>query len=387
MAGGTADVIECGRCTSRSNLAFLTPGEMGGLEVYARRMTEALARRDDIRLTLLVPRNAVPTGNWPDLGKVVALPTDPRRRLEWVLGDQLHVPRAAARSGADVVHSLASTGPLSGRVPRVVTVHDLNYLMFPETHFGLRARGMRILVPAAARRSRRIMVSSEATKADLMRHLGQSADKIDVVPLALGQSPAPAARSRERTRSDLEAGARPVLLTVSAKRPHKNLMRLLAALARLPPERRPLLVMPGYPTPHEEELRATSLELGIAEDVRLLGWVSESELEDLYQVADAFVFPSLHEGFGMPVLEAMARGVPVATSGRTSLAEVAGKAALLFDPEDDASIAEAIESLLGDRELAQRLATAGADQAVRFTWESTAEGAVASYRRALDGLR
>ena len=367
------------------NLAFLTPGEMGGLEVYARRLTEALARRDDVRLTLLLPRQAGSSASWSELGQVVALPTDPRRRVEWVLADQVHVPRAAKRAGAEVLHSLASTGPLAGLVPRVVTVHDLNYLMFPETHFGLRARGMRLLVPAAARRSRRVIVSSEATKADLIQHLGLAAGKIDVVPLALGHPPAAGARSREQTRADLEAGERPILLTVSAKRPHKNLMRLLGALARLPEAGRPLLVMPGYPTPHEDELRARAAQLGVDGDVRLLGWVSEQELEDLYGAADAFVFPSLHEGFGMPVLDAMARGVPVATSGRTSLAEVAGEAALLFDPEDEASIACAIERLLDDHELAGRLAAAGAEQARRFSWEATAAGAVASYRRAVGG--
>ena len=368
------------------NLAFLTPGEMGGLEVYARRLAEALAARDDVQLTLLLARPGVAEGGWTDLGLVVALPTDPRRRVEWVLGDQVHVPRAAAKAGAEVVHSLASTGPLVGRVPRVVTVHDLNYLMFPETHFGLRAAGMRLLVPAAARRSRRVMVSSEATKADLIRRLKLPANMIDVVPLALGHPPAPALHSREQTRAGLDAGARSVLLTVSAKRPHKNLMRLLGALARVPQERRPLLVMPGYRTPHEAELRDRAAELGVAADVRLLGWISDHELEDLYRAADVFVFPSLHEGFGMPVLDAMARGVPVATSGRTSLAEVAGDAALLFEPEDESSIADAIERLLGDQELARQLVTAGVEQARRFTWDATAAGAVASYRRALDGV-
>jgi glycosyltransferase involved in cell wall biosynthesis len=361
------------------NLAFLTPGEMGGLEIYARRLTEALARRDDVSLTLLLPRAEAPA--WAEHGRVIALPTDPRRRVDWVRGDLLHAPRAAARAGADVLHSLASTGPLAGRVPRVVTVHDLNYLMFPEAHFGLRARGMRVLVPAAARRSRRVMVSSEATKDDLVQHLGLPEAKIDVVPLALGHEPAAAARSRDQTRADLGAGTRPVLLTVSAKRPHKNLTRLLGALARIEADRRPLLVMPGYSTPHEDELRAQAEQLDL--QVEFLGWVSDDELEDLYRAADAFVFPSLHEGFGMPVLEAMARGLPVATSGRTSLAEVAGDAALLFDAEDEGSIAAAIDRLLHDRELAARLSAAGPSQAARFTWDRTAELALASYRRAL----
>jgi glycosyltransferase involved in cell wall biosynthesis len=204
---------------------------------------------------------------------------------------------------------------------------------------------------------------------------------VDVVPEALGHPLAEPIRSRDRVRAELSAGDRKLLLTVSAKRPHKNLPRLLDALALL--EDRPLLILPGGRTAHEDELRTQTEALGIADDVRFLGWVSGGELEDLYRAADAFVFPSLLEGFGLPVLEAMARGVPVATSNCTSLAEVAGDAALLFDPEDKASIAQAIERLLHDADLATRLGAAGVEQAARFSWERAAEGTVDSYRRAL----
>ena len=365
------------------NLAFLVPGEMGGLDLYARRLSQALAERDDVHLTMLLSRPAAGDRSWRELGRVVKLTTDPRRRTEWVLADQLHVPVAAARTGADVVHSLASTGPISAPVPSVVTIHDLNYLRYPQAHFGLRALGMRILVPAAARRAKRVIVSSEATRSDVVRHLGLPADAVDVVPLGLGHPPMEPGRSREEVRAEFKAGDRSLLLTVSAKRAHKNLVRLLGAVALLAPERRPILVMPGYPTPHEAELRACADELGISGNIRLLGWVSDGQLEDLYRAADAFVFPSLHEGFGLPVLEAMARGLPVATSGRTSLAEVAGDAALLFDAEDEASIAKAVERVLFDRDLAARLTAAGPRQAARFTWEATAAGVLASYRRAL----
>jgi glycosyltransferase involved in cell wall biosynthesis len=170
---------------------------------------------------------------------------------------------------------------------------------------------------------------------------------------------------------------------VSAKRPHKNLAALIGALACIPAERRPLLVLPGYPTPHERELRDLAGARGVADDVRFLGWVSSAQLDDLYAAADIFVFPSLYEGFGLPVLEAMARGVPVATSGRASLAEVAGDAALIFDPESEPSIAGAIERLLADDELRRRLGDAGRERAAGFTWERTAELTVETYRRAL----
>ena len=373
------------------NLTFLTPGEMGGLEIYARELTAALATRDDVRLVLLLNRRAAGEAVWRDIGEQRVLDLDPTRRIEWVRADQLLVPRAAAEAEVDVLHSLASTGPVRGRMARVVTVHDLNYLAYPEAHFGVRALGMRILVPLAVRRSARVIVPSEATRTDLIERLRAEPGQIDVVPEGVGQArtargapprpprpplPAPVERA-------LDARSRPLVLTVSAKRPHKNLLRLIGAVARLPAEDRPLLVLPGYPTPHEAELRQAAHDAGIAQDVAFVGFVTAEELEALYDVATAVVLPSLYEGFGLPVLEAMSRSVPVATSGRTSLREVAGDAALTFDPEDEYSIAAAIQSLLRDEELRERLRAAGLERAGRFTWERAAELTAATYRRAL----
>src|SRR5262249_39173143 len=162
----------------------------------------------------------------------------------------------------------------------------------------------------------------------------------------------------------LELGDGPVLLTVSAKRPHKNLLRLLEAVALL--EERPVVVMPGYATPHEAELRSRAAELGLR--AVFPAWVSAEDLEGLYALATAFVSPSLAEGFGLPVLEAMARGVPVACSDATSLPEVAGDAALLFDPHDPQAIADALRRIPGE---AARLRAAGLARVAEFTWERT----------------
>ena len=364
------------------NLAFLTPGTMGGLEVYSRHLAEALAARDDVSLTLFLSRPAAADRSWAELGRPVVLGLDPGRRVDWVRADHGAVPRAASRAKVDVLHSLASTGPAFGRFRRVVTVHDLHYLVHPDAHFGVRGLGMRALVPLAVRGSHRVIAPSHATRHDLVERLGADPARIDVVPEGFGQRLRPGARMSPELERRLDTG-RPIALTVSAKRPHKNLRRLIAAIARIPPERRPLLVLPGYPTPHEHELRRDSERLGVARDVVFLGWVDAADLEALYAAADCFVFPSLYEGFGLPVLEAMARGVPVATSGRGSLAEVAGDAALLFDPENEDDIAAALGRLLGDGELASHLREAGLRRAAGFTWEAAAAGTVASYRRAL----
>jgi glycosyltransferase involved in cell wall biosynthesis len=367
------------------NLVFLVPGETGGMEVVARELLPALvAAAPDVRFTAFVNREAAagPPAPWDDVMRAVTVPVRARNRLEWVRGEQQLLPRLARREGVDLVHSLASTSPARGRFRRVVTVHDLIYLLHPEAHGGLRARGMRLLVPLGIRRAHRVIAVSANTRDDLVAHLRVPADKVDVVANGVGAARVEAAPEADvRARHDL--GDRRVVLSVSAKRPHKNLVRLLEALALLPADDRPVLALPGYPTWHEDELRDRARALGIADDTRFLGWVEPAELEALYALADAFVFPSLYEGFGLPVLEAMARGVPVACSDRAALAEVVGPAALRFDPESPRAIADAITALLTDEPERHRLRRAGPEQARRFTWEATARGVLASYERAL----
>jgi len=228
-----------------------------------------------------------------------------------------------------------------------------------------------------------VIAISQSTRRDLVELLGVADAKIDVVPQGIAAPPGVAPPPEAQVRARFQLGERRVVLSLSAKRPHKNVAALLGALARIPPDRRPLLVLPGYPTWHEAELRERARALGITADVRFAGWVSDEEVEGLWAVADAFVFPSLYEGFGLPLLEAMARGVPVACSNASSLPEVAGDAALLFDPRDDAAIAAALERLLGDRALRERLRARGLGRVREFTWERTARLTLASYSRAL----
>ncbi len=368
------------------NLVFLVPGETGGMEVYARELIPLLAATQGVELLCLVGREAAAdtTAPWGNVAPMQALPVSSRKRIQWVRGEQQFVPEAATEWGADLIHSLASTGPVRGSVPKVTTVHDLNYRTVPEAHFGVRALGMRVLVPAAARASRRVITDSAATKRDVIAHLPVDPTRVDVVPLGV-RIPDPAApvTPESELRKRFGLGDRPVVLSVSAKRPHKNLGRLLEAFASMAPSERPMLVIPGYPTPYEAELRERTAILGLNEVVVFPAWVNEADLEGLYTLAACVVFPSLAEGFGLPVLEGMARGVPVATSDRSSMPEVAGEAALLFNPEDPAAIRDAIRRLLTDQALADRLRVAGRERAAQFTWARTAELTVDSYRRTM----
>jgi glycosyltransferase involved in cell wall biosynthesis len=367
------------------NLVFLTPGETGGMETYARELIPRLAAAaPDVAFVAFVNRAAAPApGPWHDLGECVEVPVDARNRVQWVRGEQQLLPALARRAEVDLVHSLGSTAPVWGRFRRVVTIHDLIYRTVPTAHPGLRSLGMRVLVPAGARRAHRVVVDAAATATEVTELLRVPAAKVDVVPLGVNPAPDIAPVAEAELRAQLHAGDRPIVLSVSAKLAHKNLMRLIDAIASIQTAQRPLLVLPGYSTAHEAQLRERAAERSVADDVRFLGWVSAPELEGLYRAAAAFVFPSLAEGFGLPLLEAMARGVPVACSDRPVLAEVAGDAALRFDPESELAIAEAITRLLSDAPLAARLRAAGRERVTRFPWSQTATGTLAAYGRAL----
>jgi glycosyltransferase involved in cell wall biosynthesis len=369
------------------NLIFLVPGETGGMEVVARELIPALlaAAPPGMRFTAFVNREAASAGDgpWGELIPAVTVPVSARNRVQWVLGEQTLLPVMAARAGIELMHSLASTAPAWGRFRRVVTVHDLIYARFPEAHAGIRDKGMRVLVPLAARRSDRVIADSLSTRQDLLEIIGVPPERVDVVPLGLGTVQREPSLGEREVRAKFELGERPLLLSVSAKRPHKNLLALIGALARLEPGERPVLVLPGYPTAHETELRERAHALGVHDDVRFPAWVSSAELEGLWSIARGFVFPSLYEGFGLPVLEAMARGVPVACADASSLPEVAGDAALLFDPRSETTIADALRRLLGDEELRACLTALGVERAARFTWQRTARLTLESYARAL----
>jgi len=267
-----------------------------------------------------------------------------------------------------------------------VSVLDLIWLHRPEEWEASPRvhRTMRRRVGRAVRGANRVFAISHAAADDLSATLGLAPERIEVTPLG-ARSAHVAATPEDVLRAQLDiAGAR-VLLCVAQKRPYKNLRCLIDALPSLEPN--VVLVLPGAPTPYEGELRARARELGVADRVRFPEWLSDEQLEGLYACATLFVLPSLIEGFGLPVVEAMLRGLPVACSNVPALAEVAGDAALTFDPERQHEVTGAISRLLADHTLAERLARLGRRQACRFTWEQTGATSLAGYRRAIAAHR
>jgi glycosyltransferase involved in cell wall biosynthesis len=370
------------------NLLFLTD-RSGGAGRYARELVPALLDAEaDLKLTAFVGADAPDDfleQPWSNRVHWERLPVRIAGKAH-VLAQMTALPVIAARRHLDVVHSPANIGPLvTPRVARVVTLLDVIWLHQGEDwERGRAARAFALLSKVSSRNANRVIAISSAARDDIVSSLGLPREKIDVAPLGVRPPVGPALLSESALRRQLELGDAPLVLCVAQKRPYKNLGALIGALAEID-DPAPMLVLPGAATPHELELRSLASRLGVESRVRFLDWVSDEELEALYAAASCFVLPSLIEGFGLPVLEAMARDVPVACSNRPSLPEVAGDAALFFDPEDQSAIATCILRILTEPLLAAQLVERGRERVRTFSWRRTAEATLASYRRAIAG--
>lgn len=302
------------------------------------------------------------------------------------------VPRHPALSRfvgpVDVYHAGDFVWPPTGAVPTVVTVHDLSTERFPDLHWWANrwhhAKKLRWARAAADR----VIAVSEATKQDLVQLAGFAAERIDVVPearrLDIELSPERvAARVAEvRRRCGLEDA--PYILTVGTLEPRKNHVRLVRAFESLPDAFSQVrLVVVGGAGWKMGPIRRAFQESSARERIRVLGIVPPEDLAALYAGASLFAYPSLYEGFGLPVLEAMAMGVAVLTSSVSSLPELAGDAAVLVDPRSVDAIRDGLARLLGHAGLRDELARRGRERERGFTWRRTAELTLASYERAI----
>jgi glycosyltransferase involved in cell wall biosynthesis len=355
------------------NALFLDPGVSGGTETYLRSLLPAIAaERPDLRIHVLTTgrgARALRDAGWQDWAHVTALRADEGKRLRRLAGEQLGVPRRSR--GADVLHSLANTGPLRSPVPHVLTILDVNYVTTRAMPWASNF-AYRVMVPPAARRAGRLIAISHVARDEIARVLGLPADRFDVVPLA-GRAPVdPLPEAQVRARHRLE-GVR-VVLCVAAKRPHKNQEALPRALAYLPAD--VVAVLARHPEAYDARMRELAVEVGMQERVRFVDHASDAELEALWRLAACAAFPTRAEGFGLPILEAMQRGVPVACSDLPVLREVGGNVPVYFDSGDPAAIAAAVLAAFGsDR--------GGAQRAAGFTWEGTAQRTLDVYERAL----
>jgi len=368
------------------NALYLIPGRVGGSEIYLRELLAALGRVDREN-EYLVFSNRESRGNLelPENFREISLRVPASVRPLRVFWEQLVLPRLARRHRLDVLHSPGSAAPLRLPCASVVTVLDLIYLRFPET-FPRGIRGLvRWLTAASAATADAVITLSEYSRDEVMWELDVSWDRIHAVALGGGTiSPSGLPRG-ERIRLLREMGVEgPFILCVSAAHPHKNLSRLLEGYYRwrLDGGRHQLVITGVKHSRGYRRLEEIVSRMELGGEVVFTGWIPEECKRAIFAEASLFVFPSLLEGFGLPVLEAMRSGVPVACSAVPSLDEVAGEAAWRFNPYEPGKIAEAIRECLSNEELRRRLREAGEAQAARFDWDETARLTRQIYSRA-----
>lgn len=363
------------------------PPQPAGAGVYAIELVSALAAQDRRDGYALFVRGAVldaATGgrrNW----RVEHIDAASRpARLIW---EQVRLPRALAKLGIDVLHSTHHTLPLAGvRCRRVVTVHDVTFLRMPERYPPARRLYMQTLTRLAARVADAVIVPSNAVRDDVRRLLRVPERKIAVVYEAAGAQYRPMEKSAALAVAGAYGIEPPFLLSVGSLEPGKNRARLFHAMRELRDAGVDVrLAVVGQRAWHYERELALVDGLGLTDRIVFPGYVKAEHLPALYSGAEAFAFPSLYEGFGLPVLEAMACGVPVLTSNVSATAEVAGDAALLVDPTSVDAIRDGLRRLLCDADSRAELARRGVDRAAQFSWGRAAEETRAVYRHVVSG--
>lgn len=352
-----------------------------GTEIYSRRLIQALLELDSPHRFRLYFRAAPPIGAFE--GAQIRVLSFPRLwthlRLSWEM----------ARHPPDLLFVPAHVLPLLHPRISLVTVHDLGYLYFPRAHPLFQRLYLDLSTRWNARAAAHLLADSEATKADLIAHYRTSPEKVTVAypgyDEALAPVRDPAAIAAVTARYGI---AGDYFLYLGTLQPRKNLSRLIAAFASLQPETpkpETSLVLAGRRGWLYHDLFAQVRQLGLEDRVLFPGYIAEEDKAPLLSGALAFVFPSLYEGFGLPVLEAQACGCPVIGSNASSLPEVAGDGAWLVEPTDTAGLAEAMARLAGDPVLRASLAERGLANLERFSWERCAHTVLGVFDRLLEG--
>jgi glycosyltransferase involved in cell wall biosynthesis len=346
------------------NALYLIPGGVGGTEIYLRELLRALAEIDARNQYFVFTNRETGPDLVPAQPNFHAMPQRVRARFRpaRIIWEQTALPLAATRLGLDALLNPGFTAPVYCPCASVTVFHDMQHKRHPEHFRWFDLPFWRALLFASAHRATLLLADSEATRADVLRYYRLPAERVRVVRLGV-----------DRAFFGLRRAPEKLLLTVSTLHPHKGLDALLRAFAqfrRAHPDFR--LAIAGLRGFHAQALEKLRADLGLAGAVDFTGWIARAQLYDLYARAWAFLYPSTFEGFGMPVLEALAAGIPTGCSNIEPLSAIAGDAALQFEPGNGEAICRAMTCLVADEPLRARLATAGPLRAAAFSWTATA---------------
>ncbi len=361
-----------------------------GIGRYTRGLVAALAEHDsENRYVLFSAGGDVPGTTWPANFSRRALPlTDRHLAILWQRL-RLPVPVECFTGRLDLFHSPDFVLPPVRRARMVLTVHDLSFMHYPECSSPPLLAYLMSAVPRSVRRARAILADSESTRRDVVALLGVPAEQVFVIYPGAEPRFAPGPADDEATAAVLARYGirRPYILSVGTLQPRKNYVRLIQAYTSLRRERRlpHELVIAGGRGWLDQEIDTAIAAAGPEAPVRLVGFAADADLPALYRAADLFAFPSLYEGFGIPILEALGCGTPVVAGNTSSLPEAAGDAALLVDPFDVAGLSAAIWRLLDDSALRNDLRAKGFEQVRRFSWAQAAEQLLAVYTHVARG--
>lgn len=368
----------------------LTQG--GGIGRYTRELINAVAGLDqtnDYRLFSARPPEHLPVENpLPEGGRIRHKPAPISEkwlyrvwyRLRWPL------PVQWVTGTIDLFHSPDFVlPPVAGNVPTLLTVHDLSFAHFPEVYTPTLVNYLNQVVPWSVARATHILADSYATKLDLVRLWGVSEQKVTVLYSGVDSRFRPVDDHARLTavRQKYGLGQAPYVITVGTVQPRKNYQMLIRAFAPIARRSTHNLVIVGGKGWLYDDILAEVVAQGLQERVIFTGFADDGDLPALYSEATLFLFPSLYEGFGLPLLEAMACGVPVLTSNASCLPEVAEGAAVLLPPKDTAVWTEAMQALLDDPVQRAQLVTAGYGQARLFTWQKSARKLLNIYHQFL----
>lgn len=364
------------------NLCWLVPGVVGGSEQATVRTLEALRRRDPRNFEIVLFASTSFTSAYPALADAFethALPLPDRLKPLRVLAEHTWLRAMVARHSIDIVHDAGGTAPGAIDVPRVLTIHDIQPLLFPQRFPSARVAYLGRAVPAAVERAARITVPSGFVRDSIVEHLDADPDLISVVPWSRPDV-------AERADVDLVRGRwgltdRRYLVVPAITYPHKDQVSAVRAMGRLAARHPDLrLVLSGGIGPAEAAVRSEIDRLGVDDRVIRTGHLPTASVLALIEGATAMVFPSRYEGFGIPALEAMSLGTPVVSSDAGALVEVVEGAGVVFPAGDDAQLAVEIHHLLSDDDRRAGLVEAGRARAASFGPERTAERLLAAYR-------